>query len=108
MIPNMQQAMKQFQKMQADMAKIQEELQEKTVTATAGGGAVKVTVSGKLTLKTIEINPEVINSDDLEMLQDLILAAVNEGFTKAQELAASEMAKVTGNLNIPGLPPGLF
>lgn len=107
MIPNMQQAMKQVQKMQAEMARIQEELAEKTVTATAGGGAVKVEVTGKLVFRSIEIDPEVINGDDVEMLQDLVLAAVNEGIKKAQELAESEMAKVTGNLKIPGLP-GLF
>ncbi|WP_132017744.1 YbaB/EbfC family nucleoid-associated protein [Hydrogenispora ethanolica] len=107
MMPNMQQAMKQIQKMQAEMARVQQELESKTVTATAGGGVVTVEVSGKLELKKIEINPEVVTSDDLEMLQDLITAAVNEGIKKAQEMAANDMAKVTGNLNIPGLP-GLF
>ena len=107
MMPNMQQAMKQVQKMQADMARVQEELAEKLVTASAGGGAVKVEVSGKLELKKIEIDPEVLKSEDLEMLQDLLTAAVNEGISKAQELAANEMAKVTGNLKIPGMP-GLF
>ncbi|TCL55140.1 hypothetical protein EDC14_10577 [Hydrogenispora ethanolica] len=106
-MPNMQQAMKQIQKMQAEMARVQQELESKTVTATAGGGVVTVEVSGKLELKKIEINPEVVTSDDLEMLQDLITAAVNEGIKKAQEMAANDMAKVTGNLNIPGLP-GLF
>ena len=107
MIPNMQQAMKQVQKMQAEMARIQEELAEKTVTATAGGGAVKVEVTGKMVFRSIEIVPEVVNGDDIEMLQDLVLAAVNEGIKKAQELAEAKMAKVTGNLKIPGLP-GLF
>lgn len=104
MMPNMQQAMKQFQKMQADMARIQEELREKTVTASAGGEAVKIEITGKCEVRKIEINPEVVNADDLEMLQDLVVAAVNEGIKKAQELEASEMAKVTGNLKIPGLP----
>ncbi len=107
MMPNMQQAMKQFQKMQADMAKVQDELGEKVVTASAGGGAVKVEVSGKLEFKKIEIDPEVLKSDDQEMLQDLLIAAANEGISKAQEMAANEMAKVTGNLKIPGLP-GMF
>jgi DNA-binding YbaB/EbfC family protein len=107
MMPNMQQAMKQFQKMQADMAKVQDELGEKIVTASAGGGAVKVEVSGKLEFKKIEIDPEVLKSDDQEMLQDLLIAAANEGINKAQEMAANEMAKVTGNLKIPGLP-GMF
>lgn len=106
MVPNMQKAMKQLQKMQADMAKAQQELETKTVTATAGGGVVEVTFSGSLELKEIKISPEVAG-EDLEMLQDLIIAAVNEGIKKAQELSASEMAKVTGNIKIPGMP-GLF
>ena len=106
MRPNMQQAMKQLQKMQADMARIQQELEEKTVTATAGGGVVEVTFTGKLELKEIKIDPEVAG-EDLEMLQDLITAAVNEGIKKAQDMSASEMEKVTGNLKIPGMP-GLF
>ncbi len=106
MIPNMQKAMKQLQKMQADMAKAQQELETKTVTATAGGGVVEVTFSGSLELKEIKISPEVAG-EDLEMLQDLIIAAVNEGIKKAQELSASEIAKVTGNIKIPGMP-GLF
>ncbi|HOJ77467.1 MAG TPA: YbaB/EbfC family nucleoid-associated protein [Bacillota bacterium] len=107
MIPNMQQAMKQFQKMQAEMARVQEELGNKTVSATAGGGVVKVEITGKLEIKQIEIDKEVVNNDEVEMLQDLIVAAVNEGIKKAQEMAADEMAKVTGNLKIPGMP-GLF
>ncbi len=107
MMPNMQQAMKQFQKMQTEMAKVQEGLGEKTVTATSGGGAVTVEITGKLEVKKIEIDPEVIQGDDQEMLQDLLIAAINEGINKAQELAADEMAKVTGNLKIPGMP-GLF
>ena len=105
MMPNMQQAMKQVQKMQADMLKVQEELAEKMVTATAGGGAVKVEVTGKLEIKKVEIAPEA--AEDLEMLQDLIVAAVNEGIKNAQDMAAAEMAKVMGNLKIPGMP-GLF
>ena len=105
MMPNKQQAMKQVQKMQADMLKVQEELAEKMVTATAGGGAVKVEVTGKLEIKKVEIAPEA--AEDLEMLQDLIVAAVNEGIKNAQDMAAAEMAKVTGNLKIPGMP-GLF
>ncbi|HYH01591.1 MAG TPA: YbaB/EbfC family nucleoid-associated protein [Bacillota bacterium] len=107
MMPNMQQAMKQVQKMQAEMARVQEELADKTVTATAGGGAVKVEVTGKMVFRSIEIDPEVVNGDDIEMLQDLVLAAVNEGIKKAQEMAETEMGKVTGNIKIPGLP-GMF
>ncbi|MCL6588735.1 MAG: YbaB/EbfC family nucleoid-associated protein [Firmicutes bacterium] len=107
MMPNMQQAMKQVQKMQAEVARVQEELGNKTVSATVGGGVVKVEVTGKLALTKIEIAPEVINSEDPEMLQDLIIAAVNEGIKKAQDLQADEMAKITGNIKIPGIP-GLF
>jgi len=107
MIPNMQQAMKQVQKMQADMARVQQELEEKVVSASAGGGMVKVEITGKLEFRKIEINPEVVSSDDLEMLQDLVLAAVNEGIKTAQNLAADEMSKVTKGMNIPGLP-GMF
>jgi DNA-binding YbaB/EbfC family protein len=107
MVPNMQQAMKQIQKMQADMAKVQEELANKTVTATAGGGAVRVEISGKLEIKQVEINPEVVAADDVEMLQDLIIAAFNEAIKKAQDMASEDMAKVTGNIKIPGMP-GMF
>jgi DNA-binding YbaB/EbfC family protein len=107
MMPNMQQAMKQVKKMQTDMARVQEELAGKTVTATAGGGAVKIEITGKLEVRSIEIDPEVVSADDIEMFQDLMLAAFNEAIKKAQELAESEMGKVTGNLNIPGLP-GIF
>jgi DNA-binding YbaB/EbfC family protein len=107
MVPNKQQAMKQIQKMQADMAKVQEELANKTVTATAGGGAVRVEISGKLEIKQVEINPEVVAADDVEMLQDLIIAAFNEAIKKAQDMASEDMAKVTGNIKIPGMP-GMF
>lgn len=103
---NMQQALKQIQKMQADMKRVQDELAEKTVTATAGGGAVSVEISGALEVKKVVIDPEVM--DDKEMLEDLLIAAVNEAVKQAQELSTSEMAKVTGNLKIPGLPGGLF
>jgi DNA-binding YbaB/EbfC family protein len=104
MMPNMQQAMKQMQKMQAQMARVQEELGDQTVSATVGGGAVKVEITGKLEVRSVTIDPEVVNSDDLEMLQDLVLAAVNEGIKKAQELAEKELGKVTGNIKIPGMP----
>lgn len=107
MVPNMQQAMKQLQKMQADMAKVQEELANKVVTATAGGGAVKIEINGKLEVKQVEIDPEVVNSEDVEMLQDLMVAVINEAIKKAQDLASEDMAKVTGNLKIPGMP-GMF
>jgi DNA-binding YbaB/EbfC family protein len=85
------------------MAKLQEELKERTVEASAGGGVVEVTVSGKQELLAIKIKPEVVDPEDIEMLQDLVLAAVNEGLRKSQEMVADEMAKITGGLNIPGL-----
>ena len=102
---NMGNLMKQAQKMQKDMAKVQEDLEAKTVEATAGGGAIIVVANGKKEIKDIKIKPEVVDPDDVEMLQDLILAAVNEALRKADEVANSEMGKVTGGL---GGMPGLF
>ncbi|MDI9419009.1 MAG: YbaB/EbfC family nucleoid-associated protein [Firmicutes bacterium] len=104
----MQKMLKQVQKMQADMAKAQEELKNKTVEATAGGGVVSVVANGSQEIVSITIKPEAVDPDDVEMLEDLVMAAVNEALRKAQELAAQEMQKLTGGLNIPGLPPGLF
>lgn len=95
--------MKQAKKMQERMAQLQDELASKTVDATAGGGMVSVTVNGKFELLSIKIEREVVNPDDVDMLQDLVVAAVNEGIRKAQEMAASEMGKITGGLQIPGL-----
>ena len=95
--------MKQAKKMQERMAQLQDELASKTVDATAGGGMVSVTVNGKFELLSIKIEKEVVNPDDVDMLQDLVVAAVNEGVRKAQEMAASEMGKITGGLQIPGL-----
>ena len=97
--------MKQAQKLQSEIQRIQEELGEKTVEASAGGGMVTVTANGKQEVIAIKIDPEVVNKDDVEMLEDLIVAAVNESKRRAQELAMSEMAKVTGGL---GIPPGLI
>ncbi|HHT27943.1 MAG TPA: YbaB/EbfC family nucleoid-associated protein [Firmicutes bacterium] len=105
---NMQKMMKQVQKMQADMARIQEELGNKTVEATAGGGVVRVVVNGHLQVNEIHIDPSAVDPDDVEMLEDLVLAAVNEGIRLAQEMSAEEMGKVTGGMNIPGLPKGMF
>jgi DNA-binding YbaB/EbfC family protein len=93
----------QAQELQARLAKAQKELAEATVEATAGGGAVTVTVTGQQQFKSIKIAPEAINPDDVEMLEDLVLAAVNEAIAKSQELAAERMSKVTGGLKIPGL-----
>ena len=93
----------QAQELQARLAKAQQELAEATVEATAGGGAVTVIVTGQQQVKSIKIDPEAITPDDVEMLEDLVLAAINEGLAKSQELAAERMRQVTGGLNIPGL-----
>ena len=107
-MPNMQQMMKQVQKMQADMAKAQEALKDEEVTATAGGGMVTVKVSGDQVVKSIEIKPEAIDPDDPELLQDMVLAAVNEGMRASQELAAQKMGGLTGGMDLGGLGlPGL-
>ena len=85
------------------MANLQKELETKTVEAQAGGGMVRVVVNGKYEIVSLKIEKEVVNPEDIEMLQDLIAAAVNEGIRKSQEMASSEMSKITGGLNIPGL-----
>ncbi|MBE9535763.1 MAG: YbaB/EbfC family nucleoid-associated protein [Proteobacteria bacterium] len=95
--------MKQAQKMQEQMAKIQAEAATKTVEATAGGGMVTAVVNGKQQLVSLKIEKDVVDPTDIEMLQDLIMAAVNEGMKKSQDSVASEMGKLTGGLNIPGL-----
>ncbi|MBN1380858.1 MAG: YbaB/EbfC family nucleoid-associated protein [Deltaproteobacteria bacterium] len=95
--------MKQAKKMQERMARLQEELELKTVEATAGGGMVTVIINGKYEIVSMKIEKEVVNPEDIEMLQDLVVAAINEGIRKAQEMAATEMSKITGGLNIPGL-----
>lgn len=95
--------MKQAQKLQAKMMKLQEELGEQTVETSSGGGMVKVVANGKQQVVSIEIEKEVVDPEDVEMLQDLILAAVNDALTKSQEMVASEMGKLTGGMNIPGL-----
>ncbi len=95
--------MKQVQQMQAKMEKIQAELEQTEVEGTAGGGMVKVTANGKQDIVSITIDPEVVDPDDVEMLQDLILAAVSQARAKAQELQTEKMASLTGGLNIPGM-----
>ncbi len=100
---NMNKMLKQAQKMQRDMEKLQQELEERTVEASAGGGAVTVIVTGKKDIQEITISPEVVDPDDVEMLQDLVIAAVNEAIRKAEEMVSSEMGKVTGGLNLPGM-----
>ena len=94
---------KQAQKIQAQLAKIQEEMAGKTIEASSGGGMVSVVMSGKQELISIKIEREVVNPDDIDMLQDLVLAAVNEGVRKSQEMVTEEMKKLTGGLSIPGL-----
>jgi hypothetical protein len=95
--------MKQAQQLQSKMLKMQEEMAEKTVETSAGGGMVKVVANGKQQILSIQIEKEVVDPEDVEMLQDLILSAVNEALTKSQEMVASEMSKLTGGLNIPGI-----
>lgn len=94
---------KQAQKMQQDMVKMQEEMENKEYSASSGGGAVEATVNGKNKLLGIHIDPEVVSAEDTEMLEDLILAAVNEAMRKAEESSAEEMKKITGGLNLPGM-----
>ena len=95
--------MKQAQQLQTKMMKMQEELADKTIEASAGGGMVKVVANGKQQVISLEIEKEVVDPDDVEMLQDLILAAVNDALAKSQEMVSGEMSKLTGGLSIPGL-----
>ena len=95
--------LKQAQKLQAKMLRMQDELAEKTVESSAGGGMVKVVADGRQRVRAISIEKEVIDPDDADMLQDLILAAVNDALNKAQEMVSGEMTKLTGGMNIPGL-----
>ena len=99
----MGQMMKQAQKLQSQMMKLQEELAEKTVESSSGGGMVTVVANGRQQIVSIKIENEVVDPDDVDMLQDLVLAAVNDALAKAQEMVSSEMGKLTGGLNIPGL-----
>lgn len=98
---------KQAQKMQQDMLRMQEELENKQYDATVGGGMVKAVVNGKHTVISVEINPEAVDPDDVEMLQDMVVAAVNEAMRKAETEASASMSKLTGSLNLGGLG-GLF
>jgi DNA-binding YbaB/EbfC family protein len=110
--PNMNQMLKQVQKMQQDMMAAQEQLANETVQSSAGGGMVTVTVTGDLVVKDISIDPDAIDPEDPELLQDMVLAAVNEALRQAQELAAKKMGGLTGGLDLgalggPGGLPGL-
>lgn len=100
---NMNGLMKQAQKMQEEMARAQAELEEREFTATAGGGAVTVVVSGKKELKSLTIEPEVVDPEDIEMLQDLVISATNEALRQVEETSNEEMSKITGGMNLPGM-----
>lgn len=95
--------MKQAKKLQQEMGKIQEESKKKTVEASSGGGMVTVTANGGMEIVSIKIEREVVNPDDIEMLQDLIVAATNEALRRAQQMVNEEMGKITGGLNLPGI-----
>ncbi len=105
--PNMQQMLKQVQKMQAEMMAAQEQLKDEVVEASAGGGMVTVKVSGDLDVKSIAIDPEAVDPEDVELLQDMVLAAVNEGLRAAQEMASKKLGGITGGLGGPGGGLGL-
>ena len=103
MMKGMANMMKQAQKLQSKMLQMQEELAQKTVEASAGGGMVKVVVNGKQQIVSVQIEKEVVDPEDVEMLQDLVQAAVNDALARSQEMANAEMSKLTGGLSIPGL-----
>lgn len=105
--PNMQQMLKQVQKMQAEMMAAQEQLKDEVVEASAGGGMVTVKVSGDLEVKSIAIDPEAVDPEDVELLQDMVLAAVNEALRSAQEMASKKLGGITGGLGGPGGLGGL-
>jgi DNA-binding YbaB/EbfC family protein len=102
-VKNMMSMMKQAQKLQAKMMEVQAELANRTVSAQAGGGMVEAVVNGKQELLNLRIDPEVVVAEDVEMLQDLIMAAVNEALNRSREMMAQEMSKLTGGMQIPGL-----
>lgn len=104
-IGNMGNLFKQAQEMQAKLAQIQEDLAKKSVEASSGGGMVHVKVNGQFALSSIKIDPSVINSQEVEMLEDLIQAAINEGMRRAREMVSEEMSKLTGGIKVPGLMP---
>jgi len=103
MAKGMKSVMRQMKKGLAEMERMQEEMAGRTVEATAGGGMVKVVMNGRQEIVSVKIDPEVVSADDIEMLEDLVVAAVNEAFHKVQEMMAAEVGKLTGGLGIPGL-----
>jgi len=96
-------AFRQAQELQAKLAKAQQELGDMTTEVSSGGGAIKIVIDGQQKIRSVNISPEVINAEDAEFLEDLVMAAVNEAIQKSQELAASQLGKLTGGLKIPGL-----
>ena len=100
---NMQGMMKKVQKMQAEMLKMQEELKTRTVETTVGGGALTIVANGKKEIESINIKPEVLDPDDVEMLQDMIVSGVNEAMRKIDEMTEREMSKITGGMKLPGM-----
>ena len=100
---NMNAMMRQAQKMQDEISALQEEIEARDFTATAGGGAVTITMTGKKTIKSLEIKPEVVDPEDIEMLQDLIVSAINEAVSQVEETTETEMSKITGGVSLPGL-----
>lgn len=100
---NMKKMMQQAQQMQAKMEKMQEELEDRTVEATSGGGVVKVVVNGKFQVLDLEIDPDAVDPEDVEMLEDLVLAAINEGMRNVQDMINDEMGDLTGGMNLPGM-----
>ncbi len=100
---NMNQMIKQAQKMQDQITELQEDIEEREFTATAGGGAVEVTLTGKKTIKSLNLKPEVVDPEDIEMLQDLIISAVNEAVNNIETTTEAEMSKITGGVSLPGL-----
>ena len=100
---NMNAMIRQAQKMQDEISALQEEIEARDSTATAGGGAVTITMTGKKTIKSLEIKPEVVDPEDIEMLQDLIVSAINEAVSQVEETTETEMSKITGGVSLPGL-----
>ncbi len=105
---NMQAMLKQAQKMQEDMAEMQAELEAREYDISAGGGVVNVKINGKKEILSVKLAEEIVDPDDIETLEDLIVAAVNEAVKKVETDSAEQMAKITGSMNIPGMPGGLF
>ena len=102
-LPNMGNLLKKAQELQKKMTKLQEELGEKTIEASAGGGMVVVVANGKQEIVSIQIDPEVVDPDDVEMLEDLVLAAVNDALSQAKQMVSEEMTRLTGGMKIPGM-----